>query len=201
MMRSAFAVLLVLAGMALPGCARGPGDGACRSQFADYHQLMGENGNPGTVAMPRLTKRWDALYTEFAKRGKSAISKDCIGDFARLKNTVGSTETILYRAGNFDMVDRLRYAERDLKHAERTRDYDPLPKKLAVAFPILRTAAPRSNHALVSQFATLDHVDPLDKTAIKAATAELKSAAKANVDYRRCLHELDVIAQFELDEE
>ena len=200
-MRRALTCLLLLAAVLLPGCGKGPGDGPCRAQFADYQQLLGENGNPGTSAMPRQTKRWDALYKEFAKRGKSAVSKDCTGDFAKLRKTMRSTESILYAAGDLDMVDKLRYAERDLKHAKRMREYDPLPKKLAAAFPILRTAAPRSNHGLAREFAALDRVDPLDAAAVKAATAELKTAASANVDYQRCQHELDVITEFELDEE
>jgi hypothetical protein len=200
-MRRSLAVLLVLAAVLLPGCARGPGDGPCRARFADYHQMLGENGNPGTAAMPRQTRRWDRLYVEFAQRGKSALSEDCTGDFARLRKTVRSTETILYAAGDFDMVDKLRYAEADLKHAKRMRAYDPLPKRLAVAFPILRAEAPRSNHALAQQFAALDGVNPLATDAVKSAKSTLKSVAHADVDYRRCQHELDVIAEFELDEE
>ncbi|MDX6276340.1 MAG: hypothetical protein QOJ72_468 [Nocardioidaceae bacterium] len=200
-MRRSLAVLLVIAAAVLPGCGKGPGDGPCRTQYADYQQLLGENGNPGTSAMPRQTKRWDQLYREFGQRAKSAVSEDCTGDFTRLRKTMQSTESILYAAGDLDMVEKLRYAERDLKHAERMREYDPLPRKLAVAFPILRTAAPRSNHALARQFAGLDRADPLDAAAVRTATAELKRAASANVDYRRCRHELDVIADFELDEE
>ena len=200
-MRVAATVLLVLAAVALPGCARGPGDAQCRTEFADYRQMLGENGNPGTAAMPRLTKRWDALYAELEAKSKSAVSKDCVGELDRLKKTVEGTQTVLFSTYDYDMVERLGHAERDLDHAERMRDYDPQPHELAVAFPELRTAAPKSNRALAPQLAALDRIDPLDKDAIRSATRELKVAARGSADYRRCLDALDVIGQFELDEE
>ena len=55
------------------------------TQFGDYRQMLGENGNPGTPAMPRLTKRWDELYAEFGTKATSAVSKDCTGELDRMK--------------------------------------------------------------------------------------------------------------------
>jgi hypothetical protein len=200
-MRAVVIALLVLTGLALPGCGRGPGDAQCRTEFADYHQMLGENGNPGTAAMPRLTKRWDALYDELEAKAKSAVSTDCTGKLDRLKKTVEGTQTVLFSTYDYDMVERLRHAESDLEHAERMRDYDPLPGQLATAFPELREAAPRSNRALAPQLAALDRVDPLDKDEIRSATRDLKAAARGSADYQRCLQALDVIGEFELDEE
>jgi hypothetical protein len=200
-MRAFITVLLLIAALALPGCGRGPGDAPCRTQFADYHQLLSENGNPGTPAMPRLTQRWDAVYAEFAAKGKSAVSKDCTGQFDRMKKTIQGIQTVLFSTYDFDMVENLRHAERDLKHAERMREYDPLPPELTKAFAEIRDAAPKSNQGLAPQLAALDGVDPLDKAAIKSASRELKAAAGASADYRRCLDALDVIGEYELDEE
>jgi len=200
-MRPLVIVVLLVAGLALPGCGRGPGDAKCRTQFGDYRQMLGENGNPGTPAMPRLTKRWDELYAEFGTKAKSAVSKDCTGELDRLEKMVEGTQTVLFSTYDYDMVERLSHAERDLDHAERMREYDPLPKELATAFPELREAAPRSNRDLAPQLAALDRVDPLDQEAIKSATRDLKVAAGESADYQRCLHALDVIGEFELDEE
>ena len=200
-MRAIVIVVLLVAGLALPGCGRGPGDAKCRAQFGDYRQMLGENGNPGTAAMPRLTKRWDELYAELEAKAKSAVSKDCTGELDRLTRTVEGTQTVLFSTYDYDMVERLRYAEGDLEHAESMRDYDPLPHELAVTFPEFREAAPRSNRALAPQLAALDSVDPLDQDAIKTATRDLKVAAEKSADYRRCLRALDVIGQYELDEE
>ena len=94
-MRAVVTALLVLASLALPDCARGPGDAQCRTEFAGYRQQLGENGNPGTAAMPRLTKRWDALYDELEAKRKSAVSKDCTGELDRLKRTVGHPDGLV----------------------------------------------------------------------------------------------------------
>lgn len=200
-MRTVVTALLVLVALTLPGCARGPGDAQCRTEFADYHQLLGENGNPGTAAMPRLTKRWDALYAELEAKAESAMSKDCTENLDRLKQTVEGTQTVLFSTYDYDMIERLRHAELDLEHAERMRDYDPLPSRLATAFSELRDTAPRSNRALTPQLAALDRIDPLEKDAIRSAVRDLKAAAQGSADYRRCLCVLDIISEFELDEE
>ncbi|MEO6606739.1 MAG: hypothetical protein ABIN55_14135, partial [Aeromicrobium sp.] len=96
---------------------------------------------------------------------------------------------------------RLVGAERDLKHAERTRSYDPLPPKLAAAFTALRSAVPRAHASLAPQLAALDRVDPSDRGAVASAIRDLKAAAGADSDYKDCLGHLEVIAGFELDEE
>ena len=200
-MRALVTVLLLVAALALPGCGQGPGDAKCRTQFGDYRQMLGENGNPGTPAMPRLTKRWDTLYAELGTKATSAVSKDCTGELDRLKKTVEGTQTILFSTYDYDMVERLSYAERDLEHAESMREYDPLPGELASTFTEFREAAPKSNRDLAQQLEALDRVDPLDQKAIRSATRDLKVAAQQSTDYQRCLHALDVIGGYELDEE
>lgn len=163
--------------------------------------MLGENGNPGTPAMPRLTKRWDDLYAELNSKARSAVSNDCTGQLDRLKQTVRGTQAVLFSTYDYDMVERLGHAERDLDHAESMREYDPLPGELSSAFTALRDEAPRSNRDLAPQLAALDRVDPLDRPAIAAATRDLKVAAQQSVPYQRCLRALEVIGEYELDEE
>ena len=88
------------------------------------------------------------------------------------------------------MVDKLAAAERDLKHAERMREYDPPPEKLAAAFADPAHRGPTVVPCCARELSALDRVDPLDAGRSRPQQAELKDGRQRNVDYQRCQHEL-----------
>ena len=172
----------------------------CRAKFDDLHQTQSENGNPGQPGRT-LTKDWDARYAEAARLAKKAKIGDCPKKFNALKDRLGGIETLIYGANPFDMVYALHGAERDLKHAEATRDYNPLPDKLRRAFQDLRQDAPRANAALGTELTAVDSADPTDGTAGKSALAALKKAAGSSAEFAACQRSLRIIGDYELDEE
>jgi len=172
----------------------------CATKFENLRQTMGENGNPGQPGM-RLTKDWDAVNARSTELSRRAKATDCPKTLDNLTDRVGGVESLIYGHTQFDMVQQLGRAERDLKHAEATRDYDPLPDKLRRAFESLRVHAPKANRELAAQLDEVDATDPVDTAASKKSLAALKSAAESNSDYRLCQQALKVIVDYELDEE
>ena len=172
----------------------------CATKYENLRQTMGENGNPGQPGK-QLTKAWgaaDARATELSKRAKAT---DCPGSLKSLTDRFASIEKLIYGQADFDMVNALDLAERDLKNAEATRDYDPLPEKLRRAFENLRVHAPKANSQLAAQLDAVDATDPMDKRASTKSLADLATAAASNEEYRTCQQALDVIGDYELDEE
>ncbi|MDQ3155330.1 MAG: hypothetical protein M3Q98_01180 [Actinomycetota bacterium] len=172
----------------------------CATKYENLRQTMGENGNPGQPGR-RLTELWDAADVRATELSKRAKATDCPGGLESLTDRVAGIEKLIYGQADFDMVHALDLAERDLVHAKATRDYDPLPEKLRRAFETLRVHAPKANSQLAAQLDAVDATDPTDKSASKKSLADLATAATSNREYRTCQQALEVIGDYELDEE
>lgn len=172
----------------------------CASKYKNLRQTMGENDNPGQSGK-RLTEEWDAAEARATELSKSAKATDCPGGLKRLTDRYAGIEKLIYGQADFDMVHALDLAERNLVHAKATRDYDPPPEKLRRAFETLRVHAPKANSQLAAQLDAVDATDPTDKSASNKSLAALATSAASNEEYRTCRQALDVIGDYELDEE
>lgn len=172
----------------------------CATKYENLRQTMGENGNPGQPGK-RLTKAWDAADARATERSRRAKATDCPEGLKTLTDRFAGIEKLIYGQADFDMVHALDLAERDLKHAEATRDYDPPPEKLRRAFETLRVHAPKANSQFATQLDAVDATDPMDKSASNKSLADLATSAASNEEYRTCQQMLKIIGDYELDEE
>ena len=174
---------------------------ACRQAFADHAQLLGENGNPGTDATPRLTGRWDAMDAELGRLAESATSDECPATLERYKLESKRLEEVLFAVRPFDVTQDLVVAEGGLEHARKMRAGFEPDQELRRAFASLRASVPAARRALAPHLAKVDAVDPLDPAAVASAVDALTSRAEADPDYRKVKALLAEIADYELDEE
>ena len=193
---------LVLAGMALVGC----GDGSlsadqCREAWADLRQTQAENGSlapDGTAT----DARWDEEYAAAQQRAEDpGDTGSCGDDVAATERRFAHLVTLSTAITRHDLTYRLVLAERDLGHAMRTRDYDPLPVPLARAFPRLREAAPAVTAAIAPVEARAADLDLDDDEAVDALAAAIEDAATSTPAYDEGSAALEVIGRFELSEE
>jgi hypothetical protein len=174
-------------------------DSSCRQGWADLRQLQGENSNPAPEGTA-LAHVWDAEYDHTADLEEAATAADCPEALSAQEVRFDSLIDLAW-AANSDMLVVLQRAEWDLEHAIATRDYDPLPRRLARAFTTLRREAPDAHRAVAAELAALAAVDLEDPDAVEAAINDLQEASDASEAARTCRKALRVIGRYELDEE
>jgi len=198
--RLGIAVLLSLG--ALGACAPSPEDvAACRQQFADHQQLLGENGNPGRKGFtPKMTARWDALYAEFGRLGTSATGDDCPGRFRAMKAEMADLEPVLHKIDDYDVARMTRRAEDDLdRTAEKhgvsyATDY--------VLITLLRTMRERGADAEKVLAPLVADVDASKRGAERAAAmVALYNTAASNAAFADFKEALESIENYEFDKE
>jgi hypothetical protein len=202
LVRIALALGMVV--VALTGCgAQSPeAVAACRQQFADHQQLLGENGNPGREGFtPAMTARWDALYARFGRLGKSATADDCPDRFKALKTEVNELEAVLYKIDDYDVARMIAQAERDLEHAEGIGRSYSTDYVLITLFRTLRERGADAEEALAPLVARVDAAKPGDDADRAEAMVALYNAAAANAAFADFKEALESIGNYELHEE
>ncbi|HUS21740.1 MAG TPA: hypothetical protein VMZ66_07005 [Aeromicrobium sp.] len=199
--RIGLAVLLSLASLA--ACGPSPEDvAACRKQFADHQQLLGENGNPGRKDFtPKMTARWDALYAEFGRLGKSATADDCPGRFRAMKAETSDLESVLYKIDDYDVARMTRGAEADLDHAGGVGRSYSTDYVLITLFRTLRERGADAEKVLAPIVARVDAAKPDDTSERAAAMVALYNASASNAAFADFKEALESIKDYELDEE
>jgi hypothetical protein len=194
---------LVMILLALTGCGPGPEDtAACRKQFADHQQLLGENGNPGSKAFtPNMTARWDALYAEFGRLGKSASGEDCPDRFKAMRAETSELEAVLYKIDDYDVARMIRRAEADLEHAKSMGRSTSTDYVLITLFRTLRERGADAEEALAPLVARVDAAKPDDTSERDAAMVAVYNAANSNAAFADFKEALESIGNYELHEE
>ena len=194
---------LLMSLMTLTGCGPGPEDiAACRKQFADHQQLLGENGNPGSKEFtPRMTARWDELYAEFGRLGKSASGEDCPERFKAMQAETSELEAVLYKIDDYDVARMIRRAEADLEHAESVGRSTSTDYVLITLFRTLNERGADAQKALAPLVARVDAAEPDDASARAAAMVALYNAAASNAAFSDFKEALETIGNYELHEE
>ena len=189
--------------LALTGCGPGPEDiAACRQQFADHQQMLGENGNPGSKDFtPKMTARWDALYGEFGQLGKTASGEDCPDRFKAMQAETGELEAVLYKIDDYDVVRMIRRAEADLEHAKSMGRSTSTDYVLITLFRTLRERGADAEEALAPLVARVDAAKPDDAAGRAAAMVALYNTAAVNAAFADFKEALESIGNYELHEE
>lgn len=194
---------LVMSTVALTGCGASPEDiAACREQFADHQQLLGENGNPGSKDFtPNMTARWDALYAGFGQLGRSATNEDCPRRFEAMTAEVSELEAVLYKIDDYDVARMTQRAEADLDHARSMGRSTSTDYVLITLFRTLHERGADAQKALAPLVARVDAAKPDDTSERAAAMVALYNAAAANAAFGDFKEALETIGNYELDEE
>ena len=189
--------------LALTGCGPGPEDiAACRKQFADHQQLLGENGNPGSKDFtPNMTARWDALYAKFGQLGKSASGEDCPDRFKAMRAETSELEAVLYKIDDYDVARMIRRAEADLEHAKSMGRSTSTDYVLITLFRTLRERGADAEKALAPLVARVDAAKPDDTSERAEAMVALYNAANSNAAFADFKEALESIGNYELHEE
>ena len=175
-------------------------DRACRAELVEVFQTQGENGSYAPAGSA-VRNRWHDEDHALKRLTGSAKGEDCPGAPKRYRQRFAALDRLMGTATDVDMRDRLHYAEIDLRHAVDTRDYHPLPRRLAAAFRVLRHRAPAAHEAVRVSMDQAGKVDLEDGDAVTAAVRSMKRAAADSADVAACRRALGVISGYELDEE
>lgn len=201
-MRIAVAPLtvLVMVAAALTACAPDPAEiAACRQQFADYQQKLGENGNPGRKEFtPKMTARWQVDYAEFGELGKSATADDCPERFDAKVKGVKSLEAVLYKIDDYDVDRMISRAEQDLEHAEKVRGAPIRDYVLQGLFARLRQSGAEAQEAFAPLVARADSATGQKRG---EAMVALYNAAASNAAFADFKDALSTIEDYEFNEE
>ena len=200
-MRSGLALLMTI--LTLTACSPSPEDiAACRKQFADHQQLLGENGNPGRKGFtPKMTARWDALYADFGRLGKSASGEECPDRFRAMKSEIGDLEAVLYKIDDYDVARMTKRAEADLDHARSVGRSTSTDYVLITLFRTLQESGADAEKALAPLVARVDAAKPDDARERAAAMVALYNVASSNAAFADFKEALESIGDYELDEE
>lgn len=173
-------------------------DAACRAEFAELRRTARENGD--LVADTPLRELWEREDATVSQLVRSASAGDCRDDFGDAKRRYESLVDLGYGIAGIDMSEQLRLAEASLEEAQTTR-YDPPPPRLARAFSELREHAGPAHADLGKAVAAVGDIDLEDETAVADAFDEIEAATARSGDVAACQQALDVIADYDLDEE
>jgi hypothetical protein len=170
----------------------------CRQQFAHERQSLAQDGNPGSKDFtPKLTARWDALYSEFGRLGKTATSEDCPDRLARTKAQVRRVESVLHKLDDYDVARMTREAEADFKHAEELRGAGPRDYVLITTFRTLQESGADAQKSLASYVAAVDSVDPDKYSALAPAMVALYNVASSDAAFADFKDARDTIKNYE----
>lgn len=188
---------------AITACGASPEDtAACRKQFADHQQLLGENGNPGSKDFtPNMTARWDALYAELGRLGKSASGEDCPDRFKVMQAETSELEAVLYKIDDYDVARMIRRAEADLEHAQSMGRSTSTDYVLITLFRTLRERGADAEKVLAPLVARVDAAKPDDTSERAEAMVALYNAANSNAAFADFKEALESIGNYELHEE
>jgi hypothetical protein len=194
---------LVMTVLALVGCSPGPEDiAACRKQFADHQQLLGENGNPGRKGFtPAMTARWDRLYAEFGRLGKTATGEECPDRLKALKIEVGELEAVLYKVDDYDVARMISRVDADLEHADEMGRAARTDYVLITLIRTMRESGADAEKALAPLVARVDAAKPGEDAARASAMVALYNAAASNAAFADFKEAVESIQDYELDEE
>ena len=188
--------------LALTACGPSREDiAACRAQFADHQQSLGENGNPGRKDFtPKMTARWDALHAEFGRLGKSASGSDCPDRFRSMKAQITDLESVLHKIDDYDVALMTKRAEAKLERDDALRrasftDY--------VLITLLRTLHERGADAEKAFAPLVARVDAAkqDSREQAAAMVALYNAAASNAAFADFKEALESIQNYNPDKE
>lgn len=193
---------LLMAIVALAGCGPSAEDtAACRKQFADHQQMLGENGNPGRKAFtPTMTARWDELHAAFGRLGKSATGDDCPDRLKAMTSEVSDLESVLYKIDDYDVARMIRRAEADLDRDDAMRRASFTDYVLITLLRTMRERGADAEEALAPLVARVDAAEPASPEQAKAMVA-LYNAAASNAAFADFQEALESIRNYELDEE
>ena len=173
----------------------------CRSAWERLRQTQAENGSiapEGTAT----AARWQEEYDAAARHAKRPDDLDtCTQDVADAADRFSALVDLGAAVNRFDLLVQLRQAERDLRHARRTRGYSPLPRPLAEAFLDLRGAAPPVHEAVADAESRATSLDLDDRDAVRRLADDVEGAATRHPSYDKGRRALEVIGRYELDEE
>ena len=188
--------------LTLTGCGPSREDiAACRKQFADHQQLLGENGNPGRKDFtPKMTARWDASYAEFGRLSKSASADDCPDRFRAMKADISDLESVLYKIDDYDVARMIRGAEADLARDDALNRAASTEYVLIALLRTLRERGADAEKALAPLVARVDAAKQ-DSKEQSAAMVALYNVAASNAAFADFKEALESIGDYELDQE
>jgi hypothetical protein len=194
---------LAVAGCLLvSGCGHVPFSGggeaqkACRAKF--YRLSIGGMTQPDAT---RLVLRYQHEKEEAQRLGNEATASDCPDGPRAAALRIKSMRALLTAINDADMADDLRLDEKDLIHAEDMRDYDPVPRRLAAGFQLLRSHAEPALQDVADEIDQASRVDLEDPAAVQKAISALEAAAAASPNVAICKKAVAMIDDYELEEE
>jgi len=186
----------------LTACSPSPEDiAACRKQFADQHQLLGKESNPGRKAFtPKMTARWDVLEAEFGRLGKSATGDDCPDRLKAMKAEIGELEAVLHKIDDYDVVRITQRAEAKLNRTAKKQGVTYATDYLLQT--VLRTMQERGADAERTLAPLVARVDASKPGAERAAAmVALYNAAASDAAFADFNEAVETVEDYEFDEE
>ncbi len=199
--KTAAALAVVASGVVGCGEDQSLSADGCAAAWEDLRQTQGENGSlaPEGTATDR---RWQEEYAA-AQAGEDGGGEPdtCKADVADAEERFSALVDLSTAIRTYDLGDRLKRAEADLRHAEELRDYDPLPRPLVRAFDRLRAAAPEVAAAVAEVEADAADVDLDDRGEVGDLVERIRRAGESSPSYDEGKRALEVIGRYELSEE
>ena len=191
-----------MAVLALTGCAPSPEDvAACRQQFADHQQVLGESGNPGREDFtPKMTARWDVLYAEFGRLRKTASGEDCPDRFKAMKTEVSDLESVLHKIEDYDVAKTIRNVEAGLARDEAMSRASRTDYVLITLLRTLRERGADAEKSLAPLVARVDAADPGGQEQAASMVA-LYNAAASNAAFADFTEAVESVENYEIADE
>jgi hypothetical protein len=188
---------------ALTACSPSPEDiAACRKQFADHQQLLGENGNPGRKDFtPKMTAQWDEMFAAFGRMGKSAAGDDCPDRFRSMKAQVTDLESVLHKIDDYDVARMMLRSETDLdRRAEKQGASYATDYVLITLLRTMRERGADAEKALAPLVARVDAAKPGSAEQASAMVALYNSAA-SDAAFADFTEAVESIESYDFDKE
>jgi hypothetical protein len=198
--RGGLALLMTM--LTLTACGPSPDDiAACRKQFADLHQVLAEDGNPGRKAFtPKMTARWDALYADFGQLATSASGDDCPDRLTSLRLRIGDVQSVLYKIDDYDVARMMQRVERYLARDDALSRASSTDYVLITLLRTMRERGADAEKALASLVAGVDAAEPNSPEQASAMVA-LYNTAASNAAFADFKEAVETIRDYDPDKE